>query len=121
MTRSFRILAAVLLALLLPVQGWAAACAQICARVGEERRAAMMAAAQQNESSEEEDAMHDHCGKSEMGAGKCCQSHVFVVQLPLLRMASAAPSFERTLFVARWTNFIPEQPSPPPIPSGKVA
>ena len=118
MSRSARILAALLLAVLLPVQGWAAACAQICARVAEERHAAMMEAMAHVESpSDEEAAMHEHCGKSELGAGKCCQAHVFVAELPVFATAIRVASFERTHYVALWTSFIPEEPSHPPIVS----
>jgi hypothetical protein len=111
-----------LLAILLPLQGWAAACAQICARVAEERLAAMMEATAHVETpSDDESAMHDHCGKSELGAGKCCQAHVFVAELPAFLTAIPEVSFVRAYYVARWTNFIPEEPSPPPIVSVQLA
>jgi hypothetical protein len=126
--RRIRLVAALLLAFMLPIQAWAAACAQICARTLEARHAAMMAAESpapihQGHAMPATDPVEgdtDHCGKSEMGAGKCCQAHVFVVAAPALVDAAVVPSFERDLFVARWTNFIPEEPSPPPIASRKV-
>jgi hypothetical protein len=122
MSRCARIVAALLLAILLPLQGWAAACAQICARVAEERHAAMVEAMAHVETpSEEESAMHDHCGKSELGAGKCCQAHVFVAQLPVFSTAIPVATFVRTRYVALWTSFIPEEPSHPPIVSAQVA
>lgn len=111
-----------MLAILLPLQGWAAACAQICARVAEERHATMMQAmAQAQSTSDDDSALHDHCGKSELGAGKCCQAHVFVAQLPVFAATIPDASFVRTYYVARWTNFIPEEPSPPPIVSVQLA
>src|SRR5881394_1958459 len=81
-----RIAAALLLVLMLPVQGWAAACAQICARVDAVHRAAVMMQAPdrhaQRDAAPAGDAPnHEHCGDSEMGAGKCCQGHTFVIQL----------------------------------------
>lgn len=122
MSPSLRLFAAFLLAILLPVQGWAAACAQICARVAEERHAAMMEAMAHDESpADDGSAMHDHCGKSELGAGKCCQAHVFVAELPVFATAMPVASFMRACYVARWTNFIPEEPSPPPIVSVQLA
>jgi hypothetical protein len=33
----------------------------------------------------------------------------------------SVPSFEHHAFVARWTNFIPEEPSPPPIAFAPLA
>ena len=120
MRRSARIVAALLLAFLLPLQGWAAACAQICALAGEGRHAAMLEA-MAHAPSDDEAAMQDHCGKSELGAGKCCQAHVFVAQLPAFCAAIPEASFERAHYVARWTNFIPEEPSPPPIVSVQLA
>ena len=46
---------------------------------------------------------------------KCCHSHAVWSEGP----APVVPLFKRALirdaFVARWTSFIPEEPSPPPI------
>jgi hypothetical protein len=124
MRRSVRILAALLLAILLPVQGWAAACAQICARMNEERHAAMMMA---DHAGQHEDAMqdgiapHENCGKSELGAGKCCQAHVFIVLMTPSFDPFPLASEHPAATIARWTSFIPEEPSPPPIVSSSVA
>jgi hypothetical protein len=37
------------------------------------------------------------------------------VDIAIPVIAAAPAFFEHTSFVARWTNFIPEEPSPPPI------
>lgn len=111
MTSFQRLAAVALLALLLPVQGFAAACAQICAVVHQAHHAEMMAAT----GDDDHGALAGHCGDSDMGAGKCCKAHTFLVDLAV-PVVAAPPSFlEHTSFVARWTNFIPEEPSPPPI------
>jgi hypothetical protein len=109
-----RFFAALLLAFMLPVQGWAAACAQICAIGSDERHAVMMVVAHAD-GDQDGAPDHDHCDKSDMGAGKCCQAHTFMVELPIAVALGPIPSFEPHSFVARWTNFIPEEPSPPPI------
>jgi hypothetical protein len=117
-----RFLAAALLAVLIPVQGYAAACAQICAVT-----ASVAAAGEAVE--------HDHCAgqaperapghgdgeASTLGAGKCCQAHVFTVDLrsPSGSLERAAPP--QTAFVARWTSFIADKPSPPPIAAVTIA
>ena len=124
---AFRVVAVFLLALLLPVQGWAAACAQICARVNQAHQAAMMSDVAEHHvhhdvaTPDEGFAGHEHCGDSEIGAGKCCQSHTFVVTISIELVVASIPSFERHFFVARWTSFIPEEPSPPPIAASVLA
>ncbi len=119
-----RTVAVFLVALLLPLQGAAAACAQICARVAMTQDAAVPNLANDAMHQGHETAPghreapasgHDHCGQSELGAGKCCQAHVFAVDLPGAAAPAAVRSFERGHFVARWASFIPEEPSPPPI------
>ena len=115
-----------LLALMLPIQGWAAACAQICALANAGAGAAHeavvndgRAAAGAPESAPEHDI--DHCGKSELGAGKCCQAHAFVVRSAEVFAGVSIPSFERVPLVARWTSFVPEEPNPPPIGAAPIA
>jgi len=107
-----RVAAALIIALLLPVQGFAAACAQICARTQQAAHAAMLASAGDNEA-----GAADHCGKTDTGAGKCCKAHAFMIDLPSAAAAATSVFHEHACFVARWTNFIPEAPSPPPIVS----
>ncbi len=111
-----RVLAALLLALVLPIQGWAAACAQICARVAHEREAAVHVQHEMPGTVDDE-VDHGHCGKSEMGAGKCCQAHVFMTPDVHTPDAERPASAVVAPFAAAWTSFIPEEPSPPPIVS----
>ncbi|MGH7186758.1 MAG: hypothetical protein ACREIB_10850 [Pseudomonadota bacterium] len=120
MKPAHRMLAALLLAMLLPIQGFAAACAQICAMVQADRHIAAMALAAQGVS-EGESADGSHCGDSEMGAGKCCQAHAFMIDVQVPVIKAVEPFHERAFFIARWTNFIPEEPSPPPIPAASIA
>ena len=107
MARFRRAFAYLLLAVLLPIQGFAGACAQICAVVSSA-----------HEMPVELDAGspgHEDCGKSDIGAGKCCQGHVYL-GAPLATVpASLVPDFQPQPLVARWVSFIPEEPSPPPI------
>ena len=112
----FRFAAVLLLALMLPIQGWAAACAQICARVQHQHAGKAIAAnhAGHHDPSGGDQTGGDHCTKSDLGAGKCCQAHVFLVQ-PQLLAAISAPVLSHDSFIARWTNFIAVEPNPPPI------
>jgi hypothetical protein len=130
MARSLRFVAMLLLALLLPLQGYAAACAQICAVAGHGKAAAGhdMREAAEIENHAHHDGMHGHqtpahedCDESSLGAGKCCQAHVFVIDQPHPVLSQEAPGLVRTFFVARWTSFIPEEPSPPPIGASPIA
>ena len=120
MSRSFRVIAALLLGMVLPAQGWAAACAQICARALEERHSEAHAG-HHDEALQEGAAPHEGCGESEPGAGKCCQAHLFIAPLRPSLEPPALPSAHHTAIVARWTSFIPEEPSPPPIVSASLA
>ena len=119
MSRRIRLLAVALLAFVLPMQGAAAACAQICAKAAEQRDAAAQAEMHLHEDAPADhgDLDGNHCAKSEIGAGKCCQSHSATPTSAAPLIGAPAAAFERTSFVARWTNFIPEDPSPPPIHS----
>jgi hypothetical protein len=112
MKRLARRLAPFLLALLLPVQGLAAACAQICL----EAHAQAMAQA----ASDAGEDCHGSAG-GEAGSptadGKCCHGHTFMMQPPVDAFTGALPAIPPLAFVTRWTSFIPEEPSPPPIAS----
>jgi len=132
MTRRSRFLAAALLALMLPVQGWAAACAQICAQTqhlsgdGAVDHAAMGHAGHeaQDEASLAQDAGGaggSHCGSSELGAGKCCQAHTFLVDATVLEIIGSHEHFAPVPSVARWVSFIPGRPHHPPIPASVIA
>ena len=124
MRSALRLAAAVLLAILLPVQGAAAACAQVCVMTAIDRQASAAEAGSAHDIHSHEVASHhdgaghgDHCGKSEMAAEECCQAHTLMAEFAVVPAVVSLPSFERSWFVARWTNFIPEEPSPPPIGS----
>ena len=110
---------------MLPVQGLAAACAQICALVQHQQMAetsvVVEAASPDSGDAAADHEGLDHCGKSEMGAGKCCQSHTFLIELRVATIAATPDFFERDFSVACWTDFIPEEPSPPPIDGATIA
>ena len=119
-----RFIAAVMLAVLLPVQGYAAACAQICAATNAGLAHAGASAEDDGHCAEhapKPESKHGDGEASTLGAGKCCQAHVFVLEQP-----AAAPILDRmppapATFVARWTSYIPDEPSPPPIPGSASA
>ena len=125
MAAMIRHLAAVLVALLIPIQGYAAACAQICAANG--RSHVGMSREVQNAG--------DHCHEAPAeapkapdapqgpeegdvpgpGLAKCCQAHVFAFDRAA---GAAAPDAYRpapSCFVVRYSSFIADEPSPPPI------
>ena len=120
-----RCVAALLVALLLPVQGFAAACAQICAATRNAQMHAVTAvdggAAETGDEHcaghGEPRSPHGEDDGSTLGAGKCCQAHVFAVDRPASAQTPESHSAVRNVFVARWSNFIPDEPSPPPIAS----
>ena len=128
MPQLFRYLAFALLALLLPLQAAAGACAQICALTAASQRApASQVDAHHDMSGHEEHPggkdlafpdtglPHQDCDKSDIGAGKCCQAHAYLA-VPLATIpAQSAHAIERVEPEARWVSFIPEEPSPPPI------
>ena len=130
-----RLFAYLLLALMLPIQGYAAACAQICAIAAHEPAAVDhgvmdhgdMDHGDMDHGDGDHHAMahdgahpgstpaHEDCGESALGAGKCCQAHAYA-SAQALEVKSAEPeSFAHAPVAARWTSFIPEEPSPPPI------
>jgi hypothetical protein len=119
MTRISRLAATLVLAVMLPLQGWAAACVQICALVQQHHVEGHEHSDSGVDVDERQDS--DHCTKSAIGAGKCCQAHMFFVQLPEVSVAVSIPSFERNPFIPRWTSFIPEEPNPPPIATAPIA
>jgi hypothetical protein len=55
------------------------------------------------------------CDEPGDGALKCCHTHAAWLDTRVTTVVPLAPSFERRPFACRWTNFIPEEPSPPPI------
>lgn len=113
MKRRARWIAAFFLALLLPMQGLAAACAQIC----------LQAQASQHVGAVHEGdghGCHEPSGQHDgapMPDGKCCHAHTFMMERASAAVVVAPASFQPLRFVARWTSFIPEEPSPPPIVS----
>jgi hypothetical protein len=114
MTRRFRWFAAVLLALLLPAQGWAAACAQICAQARSSHHEAAM-------QSDADAATRHHCESNTQGAGKCCQAHVFLVMASVPEFTGAHEHLTPDAAAAPWVNFIPDSPHHPPIASPVIA
>lgn len=132
MTRRSRWLAATLLALMLPVQGWAAACAQICAQAQQSRgdmaaeHAAMAHAGHGTEhnaslAQDVDGSDLSHCGSSALGAGKCCQAHTFLIDVTVLVVTATPEHFMPDAGVARWVSFIPDSPYHPPIPDSVIA
>ena len=114
-----RFVAAAMLAILLPVQGYAAACAQICAVTHDAAQAAM-AGGEAGEGHCAEHApksapTHGDGEDKTLGAGKCCQAHVFTVDQPASASRLEQSAHARVTLVARWSSFIPDEPSPPPI------
>ena len=119
-----RFVAAAMLAVLLPVQGYAAACAQICA--------ATMGSSPAHQATGGGD--EGHCaehgpqptsphgdGEDHPGTGECCQSHVFTVDQPASASRLERETPARATVVARWRSFIPDEPSPPPIAAPTTA
>ena len=107
-----RAFAVMLVVLLVPVQGLAAACAQLCVKAQAARHLVAVDVA----------AAHGHADCSDPadpagGEGKCCHAHTFMMEPPLPPSIVDVPSFQPLRFIADWTSFIPEEPSPPPIAS----
>jgi len=120
MAPMIRILASVLVAILLPVQGYAAACAQICAAAGKSAGESRVAASDAEAAHCHGDGAAEPAGGHEHGSaphsdGKCCQAHVFAVDSPAVLAGSPEAGLAPTPLVARWTSFILDPPSPPPI------
>ena len=123
-----RFIAALMLAFMVPVQAGAAACAQVCTALmlhhQDESSDASELSANAHVSAQDaadDDLMHGHhCDKSDV-ASKCCQGHTGMAQRTVAPSIVSIPAFEPYFFVARWTNFIPEEPSPPPIPIPRAA
>lgn len=104
-----RAIAVSLLLLLVPVQGVAAACAQLCVKATHEHT--MTADPVQPGASHHCD---DPADAGEPG-GHCCHAQAFMMEPPLASAIVVPQSLEPSRFIARWTSFIPEEPSPPPI------
>ena len=100
-------LAALLLVILVPVQAGAAACALICEAHSDAKPAPHASS----------DVPHEHHCDTHDTAGKCCHGYTVMIHPSVLAPVVPGPAFECALFVVRWTNFILEKPSPPPIVS----
>ncbi len=120
MKAAIRLVAVLLLTVVLPVQGVAAACAQVCALAQAERHGTVITLAPAQDGTGEA-SDESHCGDSDVDAGKCCQAHTLMVgeQGSMIRAPEAG--HEHDFLVVRWTNFIPEEPSPPPIAAASIA
>lgn len=120
MDAMIRCVAAFVVAVLLPIQGYAAACAQICA-IGGKGHASMTA-----DGAHEDD---DHCHQApaettphpeegdtpSLGLAKCCQAHVFAVDRVVVAAGPDKSHPVQANYVAGWSSFIADEPSPPPI------
>ena len=114
----FRTMLACVLALALPLQ--AAAVVYVQAASSLPQASAPHAKHAHAHQDEEHGAAMDHstqdpCDDSGDGSLKCCHTHAAWLDSRATTVISAAAPPERRPFVSRWTNFIPEEPSPPPI------
>ena len=123
--RTLRLLFACLLAVAVPLQAGAIAFAQASASSG-------LPGPHSHHHVHDDGDAQDHGSHDtgpadpcdEPGGGgliKCCHSHAVWVDVATNLVALIPPTFERDWFVARWTSFIPEDPSPPPIASFRAA
>jgi hypothetical protein len=119
MKASMRWLAALLLMLLLPVQGLAGACAQMCLKAQAVKHGLAAADAASHGSHHHCDESGDAGSGSGSGEGQCCHAHSYMMEPPAIPTVVSLPAFEPLRFVVRWTSFIPEEPSPPPIASAR--
>jgi hypothetical protein len=118
--RAIRPIIACLLALALPLQ----AAAFTMAKVGGPHEPAIAAMAHSH--------AHTHAGghaghahpavpadpcddETNTGILKCCHTPIAWLDTSSLVIDPASSSFPRHSFVAQWTSFIPDEPSPPPI------
>ena len=62
-----------------------------------------------------DDSTQHPCDEPGDGTLKCCHTHAAWLDTRLTTIISVAAPPERRSFVSRWTNFSPEEPSPPPI------
>ena len=121
-----RLLAILALALAVPLQAGAAACAQLCtsAAFGHADAASVSAQVPGDARADLHDAVADdslpgrHCDKPD-ASGKCCQGHGAMAHASVHVPSVLIPAFDRAAFAARWSSFIPEEPSPPPIFSAR--
>ena len=63
----------------------------------------------------------DPCDDSGDGGLKCCQAHAPWLATPVAVTCAVPPTLERATYAARWTSFLPEELSPPPIALLRVA
>ena len=120
MDAMIRCVAAFVVAVLLPIQGHAAACAQICAMGGKAH--ASMTAEGAHEGDEHchqapaETSPHPEEGDTpNLGLAKCCQAHVFAVDSVAVATGPDKSPPGRATYVSAWSSFIADEPSPPPI------
>jgi len=120
MAAMIRHVAAVLVAVLLPIQGYAAACAQICAASGKVHASMAHDSAHEADSHchQEPAEAPAHPGEGDApnpGVAKCCQAHVFAIDRIAATTGPDKSHPVQVTFVARWSSFIADEPSPPPI------
>ena len=113
--RIFRFLMVLTLAAALPLQAGIIAYAQVVDTATHHQDPA--SAPHDRAASGHSHASGEPCDDSELGDLKCCHSHIAWAGSSTGTIAVLPPAFERNVFVAGWTSFIPEEPSPPPIRS----
>ena len=127
MIRLFRIVVACVLALALPMQ--AAAFAMAKAASAHERIGGLAAHSHAHHvHADATEPGHDHSlpqdpcdDESNTSILKCCHTPAAWLDSATTLVAATPASFERRTFVARWTSFVPEEPSPPPIADLRAA
>jgi len=118
-TRTFRTILACILASALPLQ--AAAMAYVQAASSPPQASAPHAKHGHSHAQDEQHAAvldhstQDPCDDTGDGTLKCCHAHAVWLPARVMPIVSATAPPERRSFVSRWTSFIPEEPSPPPI------
>ena len=115
-----RCVSALLVAVLLPIQGYAAACAQICAASGRPHAAVADEGAHEadghcHETRAGTPAHPDGGDAPDPGVAKCCQAHVFAIDRVTAATGPDKSHPVQARYVARWSSFIADEPSPPPI------
>ena len=118
-TRTFRNLLACILVLALPLQAAAMVYVQAASSLPQAsaphaKHVHAHAAGEQHEA-DVDHSTQDPCDDSGDGSLKCCHTHAAWLDMRVTTIVSAKAPPERRSFVSRWTNFIPEEPSPPPI------
>ena len=57
----------------------------------------------------------DEDGAPDPGVAKCCQAHVFAIDRAVATTGPGKSHPLQSPFVGRWSSFIADEPSPPPI------